>query len=560
MASNGHGQVPGQDNTSEHQSIPLQDLSRQSGATVIREPERGRTRSSHSGGSSHVPRRSLITGGSIRTYERIAEDSPSPIDRVGSDPIQPVTAKSRPHRSPYVSDGDNESLVDDLGGFAQALGSIGLSLDGPRGTAFSLSSTSLHDDEGHMMGVYPGSGESGTADNLFSPDDTAPLTDKRYLQPISGALGADGEEQGRASMQSVRLGSQFGSHLGDDLPNLESGLGGRRRGSSSAGEGGRSRSRSLSPSTSGSALTMAGSVMRMMSQRVVNLSNEPEVVEQSMRRRDTIKSARLEGPPELPVIIDYTNDSSQEDNQEKHISSRAWKDHANPLRGKSFGIFAPDNPLRMWLCDLLVHPITEPFILVVIIIQTILLTIESAQSVYDHPRSTHWGSSPIDYYLFVIFVIYTLELVARTIVSGFIWNPIEYSTLDRSLGLKKALAKKGKSLFSLQREPSTKKKSDKVVEPQVSLLRTFTGMQPPVDMSDDPLHRQRTRLAHRAFLRHSFNRFDFVAVVSYWIHFVLSIGGYESAHHVYIFQMMSCLRILRLLGITNGTSVSHEQG
>ncbi|KAL1962687.1 hypothetical protein VTN77DRAFT_9231 [Rasamsonia byssochlamydoides] len=562
MASNGHGQVPGQDNPSDNQPIPLQDLSRQPGAAVT---GRGRRRSSSGsiagGGSVYVPTRSLITGGSVRTYERIAEDSPSPTERAGFHLTQPSTARSRPQRSPYVSDGDNESLVDDLGGFAQAVGSIGLSFDGPRRThPLAGSSTSINDDEGYMMGAYPGGGARGSVpsmDDVFVPigqsEDTAPLTDKRYLQPISGAPGAEEEEeQERTSFQSVRLGNQFGSRLGDDL---EGGMGGRRRGNSNAGEGGRSRSRSLSPSASGSALSVAGSVMRMMSQRVVNLSNEPELVEQSMRRNDSIKNARLDGPPSLPAIVDYDQDSSQESKHEKHVSSKAWKDHSNPLRGKSLGIFAPDNPLRMWLCDILVHPITEPFILVVIIIQTILLTIESAQSVYDHPRSKHWGSSSLDYSFFVIFVIYTLELIARIIVSGFILNPVEYSTLNRSLGLKKALAEKGKSLFTLQREPSTKKKPAMAPEPQLSLLRTFTGMEPPVDMSDDLRHRQRIRLAHRAFLRHSFNRLDFVAVVSYWISFFLSMVGYEFSHHIYIFEMMSCLRILRLLGITNGTSV-----
>lgn len=62
-------------------------------------------------------------------------------------------------------------------------------------------------------------------------------------------------------------------------------------------------------------------------------------------------------------------------------------------------------------------------------------------------------------------------------------------------------------------------------------------------------------MARRAFLRHSFNRLDFVAVVSYWISLYLCITGMEAEKHLYVFRMMSCLRILRLLGITSGTSV-----
>jgi len=93
-------------------------------------------------------------------------------------------------------------------------------------------------------------------------------------------------------------------------------------------------------------------------------------------------------------------------------------------------------------------------------------------------------------------------------------------------------------------------------EPQASILRTFTGMNGlDPEVYDDPLHKRRVRLAHRAFLRHSFNRLDFVAVVSFWVSFVLTLSGAEKTHQLYIFRMLSCLRILRLLAMTNGTSV-----
>lgn len=305
--------------------------------------------------------------------------------------------------------------------------------------------------------------------------------------------------------------------------------------------------------------------MRMMSQRVVNISNEPEVVEQSIRRESSLKQARLEGPPPLPAMTEYAHDASGnniDDNDappEKQpkfsIARKARKPsgtRVNPLRGNSLGIFPPENKLRRFLCEVLVHPVTEPIILILIVIQTIILAVESAST----PRPDRWGESTYDYAFFVLFVIYTLELISRTIVSGFIWNPHEYSTLDRSAGLKNALIEKGRSLFVPQRQSSTRK-SATPGGPQVSVLRSFTGMQPTLDPSDDPRHQARVRLARRAFLRHSFNRLDFVAVVSYWISFMLSLTGTEAAHHIYLFRMLSCLRILRLLNLTRGTSVSH---
>jgi hypothetical protein len=68
-------------------------------------------------------------------------------------------------------------------------------------------------------------------------------------------------------------------------------------------------------------------------------------------------------------------------------------------------------------------------------------------------------------------------------------------------------------------------------------------------------NRHKARLARRAYLRHSFNRMDFIAVVSYWITLALELTGMMSKYHIYIFRMLSCLRIFRLLSITEGTSV-----
>src|SRR5947209_17842100 len=92
--------------------------------------------------------------------------------------------------------------------------------------------------------------------------------------------------------------------------------------------------------------------------------------------------------------------------------------------------------------------------------------------------------------------------------------------------------------------------------PPPSLLRSITNLQAVDGLL--PAHtqaQQRYRLARRAFLRHSFNRLDFVAVVSFWITFFLTLTQLESQHHLYVFRMLSCLRILRLLGITSGTGV-----
>lgn len=132
-------------------------------------------------------------------------------------------------------------------------------------------------------------------------------------------------------------------------------------------------------------------------------------------------------------------------------------------------------------------------------------------------------------------------------------NPRKKSGPGTSGSLKTRIIQKGKELFSPRRVPDTRPKSTEPVGP--SILRSITNLQLADGLPANTQSQQRYRLARRAFLRHSFNRLDFLAVCSYWIQIGLKLSGYEAEHHLYLFKMMSCLRILRLLGITSGTSV-----
>ncbi|KAF5864486.1 calcium channel protein [Aspergillus alliaceus] len=519
MASNSHDRGTNVDSHPTEYSIPLQDLSE-----PLSHDTTGNARTNLRPGRSLTRRTS--------DYERVAVDSP----------VEDTTAtqNARGRR------GSDAAPVENPEAFAQAISSVGLSFDGPSSARTSVRYS--RDDAGSDFDVVRldtfGQQE---AEHYLSPNsfaDTTPLTDTHNIQPISGASSSRSLPQDdRSSARTVHFPT--GSRLGDDL---ESGFSGRRRGGSSGAD----RARSLSPSASGSALQRASSMMKSMSQRVVNLSNEPEVVEQSILREESQKSARLDAPPSLPSLPDYAHDAPSTSSLD---SQAKWRDHNNPLRGKALGILGPNNPIRVRLCDLLVQSFSELFILVVIIIQMILLTIESARPAYT--RSERWGANPMDYSYFVIFIIYTLELIAKILVSGFILNPAEYSTIDRSLGYRKAFMEKGKNLITPQRQFSTRRPSTAPEHPQASIIRTFTGGLNQIERQivDDPLQKRRERLAHRAFLRHSFNRLDFVAVVAYWIAFFLAIEGVESRQQLYVFRMLSCLRLLRLLALTNGTSV-----
>ncbi|KAF2460795.1 Ion transport protein-domain-containing protein [Lineolata rhizophorae] len=579
------------------QGIPLQDLNSP--------PDEGESADSHWQQRGALHRRTLsdrgrdllrnresLTGRPGTRYAPIAETSPSPT-RAGFERSAGAGQAQHPPRlqtggfgAPH-QDAPDISPLDDLGAFQQAIGGFaGLSFQGE-----SSSETDLHREPSYtsasmVSGVAPlQRSESESTQDWEDPDrsnfspvytDTAPLTDRGHLQPMGVAepTTPTGLQPGdRSSFQTVRFlspetRSPAASRLGDDLPTVEANIGSLSPSDERGLERSGSRMRSLSPGGS-SPLRRAGTIVRNMSQRVVNLSNEPELVERSIQRKSSHKQSRLEQPPSFPALSDYAHDGAPSTARppEKPTAPKGptpppppppmldWKIHNNPFRGKSLGIFPYDSRLRLRLCDLLVHPVTEPLILVLIVIQTILLTVDSAQDVATHPRPQRFGGSWIDYCLFGLFVIYTIEIIVRVIVSGFIVNPIEYSTINRQIGLRQAIIDKANTFLAPQRAASLKRSASTQQHVQPSILRSFTSHPGLEKVPGGSRQQQRVRLAHRAFLRHSFNRLDFVAVVSFWVSFVISVFGIQSREHLYIFRMLSCLRILRLLSMTSGTTV-----
>lgn len=244
--------------------------------------------------------------------------------------------------------------------------------------------------------------------------------------------------------------------------------------------------------------------------------------------------------------------------------SAQWQRPPNPFRGKSLGVFPADSTLRLKLSNVLVHPVTEPILLVLIVVQTVLLAVDArTKAQYEPGRVKELQKfQPIDWVLLSLFTVYTIEAIIRIIVSGFIINPVEYSTINRQVGLREAVISKANQLFGgPQRQPSQRRggtNTDSTMGPQQpSVLRSFTTAQRGYDTGPiDPRERQRERLAHRAYLRHSFNRTDFVAVVSFWIALLLGAFNIKNTRVILVFQMLSCLRIIRLLNLTSGTAVS----
>ncbi|KAK4959458.1 calcium channel protein [Elasticomyces elasticus] len=626
-------------------AIPLQDLN-SVGASSSPSPSQEQSSSSlgvNTHSSQH--RRTLSDRGRAlfirnrdkaenisRQYAPIRERSPSPPPP--QPPIAIVTSPSGlTQRIPDPDDEANLSPVEDRGAFQAAIGFAGLSfnahrdsptdeeeedrdheLDGGgfrdtmpptvRGTGRasrpklpSIRTVPSPDPEEDMVSI-----ELRDGPMFFSPisgpaaeddDDTVPLTDSSRLraQTLRAPVTPTGQRHDRlkgreraASNLTVSFSPRHGrsnSRLGDDLRGLEDGNSSQLDGHTPSSSHSR-RQRSLSPGES--PFHRTGTMLRKMSQRVVNVSNDSDMLErEALRQRKSSSVRPMSHIP--PSVTELSGSSSFDGNMdglprspttsEKMPASPVFAMEPermtpvelpvidrNPLRGKSLGVFAANSPVRKRLLKLLVHPLFEPLILLLIVVQTIILAVDAASSVHDDPRATGWGKNWTDYTLLGIFCVYTFEVGIKVIVSGFIFNPREYSTIDRSVSFRKALANKANELFALHRKPSIIKGGgvgrveDAAQQVPPSLLRSFTKQ----DMGEGDVpggsrQAQKLRLAHRAFLRHSFNRLDFLAVASFWVSFLLAATGVEARHHLYVFRMLSCLRIVRLLGITSGTSV-----
>ncbi|KAJ7085572.1 Ion transport protein-domain-containing protein [Mycena epipterygia] len=195
-----------------------------------------------------------------------------------------------------------------------------------------------------------------------------------------------------------------------------------------------------------------------------------------------------------------------------------------PIRGRTLGFLGPTNRLRLLCFNFLVYPWTESIILLLIIFNAILLTIQSSRSLTlnDAPTTVHgYFHAWEDYAVFVLSIVFTLEACARICVSGLFFDPDTTS----SFALRKSLAL-----------PTGKK----------GLL--------PFRLSITQSAAQTRRNA--PYLRHSWSRIDALAICAFWTSFALASLSLEqrASSHIRVFRALSTLRTARLLTITSGTT------
>ncbi|KAH7925746.1 hypothetical protein BV22DRAFT_1128786 [Leucogyrophana mollusca] len=223
----------------------------------------------------------------------------------------------------------------------------------------------------------------------------------------------------------------------------------------------------------------------------------------------------------------------------------------------------------------------------------------------------HWP----DYILFVLFVLFTLEAIARVCVSGFLFDPevplssiftspsSDYSTtaisststlnvnsvttnpsLSRGSSFRRVYEKLSRpfalssgsstyapeTLSTIGHTPSTMshsltpekdgKEGIHSLSQPTFFARAFRSDRSQSDKLSLPFRLNVTNVqdkVHRnvPYLRQSWSRIDFVAIVSFWISFALAMAGVERGqYHIGAFRAMSVLRTARLLAITSGTT------
>ncbi|KAG5641384.1 hypothetical protein DXG03_005366 [Asterophora parasitica] len=313
---------------------------------------------------------------------------------------------------------------------------------------------------------------------------------------------------------------------------------------------------------------------------------------------------------------------------------------ALPIRGRTLGCLEAQSRVRLALFNFLVYPWTEPVILLLIIFNAVVLTIQSALpltlSTSDGtevpPRVKGYFHSWEDYALFVLFIVFSLEAFARICVSGFLFDPeVSIGTIFRSpfRGSSRLFPStpSGNASHALSHTGSIRRGgtiTQKLNNMKGTLLRPFAlkyqapnspyphapppsevtlttgdpssdGLQPthPIagkslnaaqgihwairepqtatfmsralrsdnsDVISLPFRLSITHAhekAHRniPYLRQSWGRIDFIAVMSFWITFILAISGLERGeYHIGIFRALSVIRTARLLTITSGTT------
>jgi hypothetical protein len=179
------------------------------------------------------------------------------------------------------------------------------------------------------------------------------------------------------------------------------------------------------------------------------------------------------------------------------------------------------------------------------------------------------------------FYMNSLEIGARIIVSGLVLYPQDGDKIRKYFGKKPRTDNlHDTNPTILRKSPEAQRARTMALQPQASSPKLneqavphIAGTKRATTIFDFAIGRQTTMMqflptsmdpfvAYKPqfvalegtqvpFLRHTFNRIDFIAVVCYWIDFLLMVSG---VRNIYLFKAVAAMRTLRLLNITAGSA------
>ncbi|KAF9154776.1 calcium channel protein [Linnemannia schmuckeri] len=234
------------------------------------------------------------------------------------------------------------------------------------------------------------------------------------------------------------------------------------------------------------------------------------------------------------------------------------------LEGRSFKLFSPENPFRLFLASILMSKYTDPIILVIILTEWVFFVITPT----THDAKNIFGSYWTHYGLLTINILYTLEIISKAIVYGLFfdrngfqwrkkfpnWKWVQW-IISAIPSNKTVPSSMHHSHHRISRVNSVRSRESIFEKPGAHLQGTMAtpvqgdigNEQPATAMEDEGT----ASPAHAPFFSSYYNRLDGIVVMSYWVDFAFMMVG---IHDVYIFKAISALRPLRLLTLTEGTS------
>ncbi|KAK7206290.1 Ion transport protein-domain-containing protein [Myxozyma melibiosi] len=331
---------------------------------------------------------------------------------------------------------------------------------------------------------------SGAGDQYLSPFQTGPSIDNDSL--------------------SVNYQIDNGSAIADDVSVLSAGS--------------RNTGTSRRPLSTDMAVSFASKQLSSAVRRIVSNDNRVSTEDQrsvyTVDLTDDEEGYNYPASEVIPAIEDFEPPRAPSQTGEESPS----------LRGNALTIFGPENPLRLAAFRVVSHSWFDAAWLVVLFFQTVVV-IYRAISDKDLHDTKSWTFDFPNVALLAVFIFYSVSILLKMVVSGFLINP------DRETH---------QVIFELIQSVGINVRKNRR-----AILRdfksTFRKDRPQVDKTE-------MRLSRLAYLRSSWNRVDFIAVVCYWIYLLLAIINSPHTHSAtHIFRALSSIQLLNWLKVTEGT-------